>query len=81
MQNLQQTILRKLFRRRVIGSKHTAFEHITAGIPTHLHGDAKKTAEDLLRKGLILVKPTSYGLQVSLNPERIKEIIKIIEEL
>ncbi len=28
----------------------------------------------------ILTKPTSYGLQVSLNPIKIDEITKIIEE-
>ncbi|MBI4451622.1 hypothetical protein HY642_06630 [Candidatus Woesearchaeota archaeon] len=76
---LQQAILRKLFRRRIIGGKHTAFEHITAGIPKDMHGSAKNAAEELIKQGLILTKPTSYGLQISLNPERIAEIIKIIE--
>ncbi|MFH1071894.1 MAG: hypothetical protein V1743_00515 [Nanoarchaeota archaeon] len=78
--NLKHIILRKLFRRRIIGGKHTAFEHVMSGIPRHLHGDAKKAAEELIRRGLILSKPTSYGLQISLNPERIDEIIKFIEE-
>jgi len=63
----------------VIGAKHTAFEHITAGMPTHLHGDAKKAAQELIKEGLILAKPTSYGLQISLNPERIEEITRMIE--
>ncbi len=76
---LQQAILRKLFRRRVIGGRHTAFEHVVSGIPKHLHGEAKKVAEDLIKRHLILTKPTSYGLQISLNPDRIEEIIRIIE--
>lgn len=63
----------------MIGAKHTAFEHITAGMPTHLHGDAKKAAQELIKEGLILAKPTSYGLQISLNPERIEEITRMIE--
>lgn len=77
--NLKQTILRKLFRRRIIGGKHTAFEHVTASIPKHLHGDAKKAAGELIKEGLILSKPTGYGLHISLNPERIAEILCIIE--
>jgi hypothetical protein len=77
--DLKQVILRKLFRRRMIGGKHTAFEHVTAGIPKHLHGDAKKAAEALIKEGLIIPKPTSYGLQISLNPQRIGEIIRIVE--
>lgn len=75
----KQIILRKLFRHRIIGGKHTAFEHITASIPKHLHGQAKKAAHDLVKEGFILIKQTSYGVQISLNPERLEEIIHILE--
>jgi len=51
----------------VVGGKHTAFEHITAGVPKHLHGEAKKAAEELIKEGLILTKLTGYGLQIMLN--------------
>lgn len=77
--NIRVIILRKLFRRRVIGGKHTAFEHVMSGIPSHLLGDAKKTAEQLVKQGFILAKSTSYCLQISLNSERIEEILQIIE--
>lgn len=46
---LQQVILRKLFRRRIIGGKHTAIQHIGTGIPKNLHGDAKKAVEELIK--------------------------------
>ncbi|MBI4016205.1 MAG: hypothetical protein HY363_00755, partial [Candidatus Aenigmarchaeota archaeon] len=59
--------------------KHTAFEHVMSGIPSHTTGDAKEAAEQLIKEGLVLTKPSSYGLQISLNPERIAEIIGIIE--
>lgn len=78
--NIRAIILRKLFRRRVIGGKHTAFENIMSGIPGHLTGDAKKAAEEMIKEGLINSKPTSYGLQISLNPEKIDEIMQIIEK-
>ncbi len=78
--DLKRHILRKLYRRRVIGGKHTAIEHVMSGIPGHAMGDAKKAAEELIREGLIIPKPTGYGLQISLNPERLAEIQKIIEE-
>lgn len=77
---LKQIILRKLFRRRVIGGKHTAIEHLTKGLPGHVVGVAKDAVKELVKEGLILTKPTSYGLQVSLNPEKIDEIIRIVEE-
>ena len=71
-------ILRKLFRHRMIGAKHTAIEHLTKGLPKHAIGDAKDAVKELIKKDLILQKPTSYGLQVSLNQEKIDEIMKLI---
>ena len=77
--DLKQIILRKLYRRRVIGGKHTAVEHLTKGLPRHLAGAAKNAVKELIKEEFILQKPTSYGVQVSLNPEKIDEITKIIE--
>ena len=77
--DFKKIILRKLFRRRVIGGKHTAIEHLTKGLPKHIAGEAKNAVNELIKEGLILSKPTSYGLQVSLNPEKIDEISRIIE--
>ena len=42
-------------------------------------GVAKDAVKELIKGGFVLQKPTSYGLQVSLNPERIDEITRIIE--
>lgn len=77
--DFKKIILRKLFRHRVIGGKHTAIENLTKGLPSHAIGEAKEAVEELIKENLILPKNTSYGLQVSLNPERIDEIYKIIE--
>jgi len=74
----EKIILRKLFRRRIIGGKHTAIENMTKSLPKHKIGDAKKAVDNLIKKNLILTKPTSYGLQVSLNPEKIEEIYRIL---
>lgn len=41
---------------------------------------AKNLAEELMRKGLILKKPTHYGLQVSLNPRMAQEIKRMIKD-
>ena len=73
-------ILKKLFRHRYIGGKHTAVENLTKSLPKHAVGEAKKAVDWLIKSGFVLKKPASYGLQVSLNPERIEEIIKLIEE-
>ncbi len=48
--------------------------------PEHLRGEAKEVGHDLIKSGLLLSKPTSYGLEVSLNPKRKDEIFKTIEK-
>jgi hypothetical protein len=53
---------------------HTAIENLPKGFPKHLRGQVKEVAED----GLLLKKPTSYGLQVSLNPHRLADIEIIV---
>ncbi len=78
--DFKKIILRKMFRLRIVGGKHTAIEHLTKGLPKHAVGEAKNAVKELMKKGLILPKPTSYGLQVSLNHERIDEICRMIEE-
>jgi len=78
--DFKKIILRKLYRHRIIGGRHTAVEHLTRGLPKHAVGEAKNAINELVKEGLILSKPTSYGLQVSLNPKTIDKVSKIIEE-
>ena len=76
----RMVILRKLYNRRIIGGKHTAIEHLTGGIPGHLVGEAKHVIAKLIQGGYLLPKPTGYGLQVSINPEKLSEVEDIIRE-
>ncbi len=77
---LKATILKKLKRRGKWGGAHTSFDVLARGIPKHLRGEAKEVATELIKDGLLLSKPTSYGLEVSLNPEKKEEIDKIIKK-
>ena len=77
--DLKKIILKKLYRHRIIGGKHTAVENLTKGLPKHIVGLAKVAVNELAKGGFILQKPTSYGFQVSLNPEKIDEIERIID--
>ena len=42
------------------------------GLPSHVKGDVKEAAKELIKEEILIPKPTSYGLHVSLNP-RMKE--------
>ncbi|OGM02298.1 hypothetical protein A3K72_03930 [Candidatus Woesearchaeota archaeon RBG_13_36_6] len=72
-------VLRKLFRHRYIGAKHTDINNIVKGLPSHLRGRCKKIVQHLIRTEFLLTKPTMYGLHISLNPEKLEEIKEIIK--
>ena len=72
--SIRQRILVKLYWKRCWNEKHTAFENAYSGVPGHLKGAARKELLLLIKEGLVLAKQTCYGLQVSLNSNKIKEI-------
>lgn len=79
-EEIKATMLYHLRRKKVIGGVHTPFDTITKGFPSHLGKNVKKIAQELIKKGILMTKPASYGLQVSLNKERIKEIEEFIKK-
>jgi hypothetical protein len=78
---IKATFLYHLRRKRAIGEKHVPYDTLKRGFPIHLGKDIKKTADELIRRGIITTKPASYGLQVSLNKERLGEIEQIIRRV
>lgn len=76
----KRKLLKKLYLHRIVQHKHTSFDNLPKGFPPHLRGMVKDVAEQLIKEGLLLSKPTGYGKEVSLNHERIHEIEEIIGE-
>jgi hypothetical protein len=81
---IRATILFKLYKRGNWGGSHTAFENLKKGFKDSQLGKGglkrvEKFARELVRAGLIIPKPTGYGIQVSLNPRRNVEIIAIMK--
>ena len=75
---IKATMLYHLRRKKIISGVHTPFDTLKKGFPSHLGKDVHKVAKELIKQGLIITKPASYGLQVSLNKERLKEIEEFI---
>jgi len=75
---IKATILYHLRRKKIIGGVHTPFDTLKRGFPSHLGKNIEKMIKELIKDGLITTKPTSYGLQVSLNKEKIDEIENFI---
>ena len=77
-------ILQKLYRRGNWGASHTSFENIKKWFTQRDAGKrgakrVDKIAMDLIKKGLIVSKPTGYGLEVSFNPGMRENILKYVE--
>ncbi|OGJ17071.1 hypothetical protein A3K73_01435 [Candidatus Pacearchaeota archaeon RBG_13_36_9] len=79
--DIARFILRKLVRHRIWMHKHTSIHNLPKCLPDYLKSkkEVRKVIEALLKDGFLLSKPTNYGLEVSLNIEKKKEIEKIIE--
>lgn len=82
---IRAKLLFALARHHKWGASHTAYENIFRQFKSEALGKAglkyaKNIADELIREGFILRKPTHYGLQVSLNPTKLHEIKKLIKE-
>jgi len=78
---IKATILYHLRRKKVIGEVHTHFDTLERGFSAHLGKEVSNIAKELIKEGFLITKPTSYGLQVSLNKEKIIEIDTFIKRI
>lgn len=81
---IRAIVLFKLHKRGNWGASHTAFDNIKKGFNERdlgKHGAkiVDKIAKGLVREGLIITKPTHYGMQVSLNPRQSDRIVAIMK--
>jgi len=82
-EQIEATILFKLHKRGNWGGSHTALDNLKKGwkdadLGKHGVRRVERLAERLIRQGLIVPKPTHYGLQVSLNPKQNEAIIALM---
>lgn len=75
---IQKSIIRTLFYLGKWGGSHTSFDNLPKGFPKELGKKVKDVAKDLIKKGILLSKPTSYGIEVSLNPPKKGDIENIL---
>ena len=73
-------ILHKLTRKGKFEHSHTALDNLQKGFSPELRGRAKDMAEDLIREGILHLKKTIYGKQVSINIEMKEKIMMYIDE-
>ena len=81
IRKIMATIFDKLDRRGKWGPIHTSKENAIKGLPSHLLGAANEVLEAAINEGFLILKPTSYGDQISLNFTRKDDIRAVIREL
>jgi len=77
-EGIKATILYHLRRKKIIGGVHTHYDTLKKGFPSHFGKNIDNVIKGMIKDNLLIIKPTSYGLQVSLNKERLKEIEGLI---
>ena len=80
-ETIKARLLYHLRKKRVIGGVHTHFDTLRRGFPKHLGKEVENNSKELIKEGWLITKPTSYGLQVSLNKEKLIEIENFIEKI
>ena len=73
-------ILHKLTRKGKFEHSHTALDNLQKGFPPEMKGKTKDMSEELIREGILHLKKTGYGKQVSINVEMTENIMKYIDE-
>ncbi len=73
-------ILHKLTRKGKFEHSHTALDNLAKGFPADLRGRAKEMSQELIKEGILHLKKTGYGKQVSINLELKEKIMQYIDE-
>ena len=79
---LKLHILKKLFDMRCWMGKHTNINNMQKGLPPHFRDNKviSNIVSELIKNEWINGKPTHYGLELSLNIKKKKEIEDYIEK-
>lgn len=80
--HIKGLILIKLMNRNMWEHKHTSINNISKGLDPQLKGtrEMKRAINDMIKEGWLHPKPTHYGLELSLNIKKKKNIEDFIEK-
>ena len=73
-------ILHKLTRKGKFEHSHTALDNLAKSFPSDMGGKAKEMSQELIKEGILHLKKTGYGKQVSINLEMKERIMQYIDE-
>jgi len=62
-------LIHKLWIHTCFGKGHMLIDNLVKGYPSHLKGQMKDDVNNLLRKNILVKKPTRHGYAVYINVE------------
>ena len=77
-EEIKGKILHKLTRLGKFKHSHTSIDNLPKGFPSELRGKAKEMVKELKKERIFFSKPTSYGEEISINPEMREKILYYI---
>lgn len=79
---IMKRFLRKLLNLNIWGGRHTELKNLQKALPTHLRGnrEAKTAIKELVKKGLIIIKPSTGEKHISLNSHKQQEIYDFLRD-
>ena len=79
-EEIKGKILHKLTRLGKFKHSHTSIDNLPKGFPPDIRKRVKDMAKELKKERILFNKPTSYGEEVSINPEQKDKIMNYINK-
>ncbi len=79
-EEIKGKVLHKLSRLGKFKHSHTSIDNMPKGFPMEIRGRVKDMAKELKKEGILMSKPTSYGEEVSINPQMKDKILYYISK-
>ena len=79
-EEIKGKILHKLTRLGKFKHSHTSVDNLPKGFPVDIRKKVKNMAKELKKEEILLSKPTSYGEEVSINPQMKEKIMYYINK-
>ena len=79
-EQIKGKILHKLTRLGKFTHSHTSIDNLPKGFPPEIKDRVRLMVKELKKEGILFSKPTSYGEEVSINPENKDNILYYINK-
>ena len=79
-EQIKGKILHKLTRLGKFTHSHTSIDNLPKSFPAEIKDRVKLMVKELKKEGILFSKPTSYGEEVSINPENKDRILYYINK-